>query len=367
MKTHLRRYAFSLVELLVVIAILGLLVSLLLPAIQQAREAARRMQCGNHVKQLTLAIQLYHDAHGSTPLHMHRSAHDYGTGNSGNLSWYFGLLPSIEETAAHETVLSEISGEGYSWEGLVDESTPLGKVARHRGEVFTCPSESTVNNNVPGIANFSYVANAGPSRLLSLPGRGTSLRSRGIISHSRMSDQGPDSVNCQGEWLPGSNHIVRFQEITDGLSNTAAVSEGLVNDGTGNHPDIRRNLYYTKTKLIQVPGTPVFDVIADGMANRVNWPNWGQYKGLSWLYTSSWEKHLYHHVFLPNSISIPGYNDDWFRCSEADGAVTPSSNHPGGVQISMADGSVRFVAESVDMNVWWAIGTAAGGEAVGEF
>lgn len=243
----------------------------------------------------------------------------------------------------------------------------MGQIARVQIETFLCPSESETNTLVAGLANFSYVANAGPSRLLSLPGSGTSSRSRGIISHSRMSPTGPGTANCQGQWLNGSNNTVRFRDITDGLSNTAAISECLVNDGSGNHRDIRRNLYYTGSGMIQTPGASIRDVVTDGLSNPQNWSDWSQYKGLSWLYTSSWEKHLYNHVFPPNTVSIPSYDTDWFRCSEADGAITPSSNHPGGVQMSMADGSVRFMPDTIDIEIWWALGTASSGDIVGQF
>ncbi len=368
MKLIARRTGFTLIELLVVIAIIAILIALLLPAVQQAREAARRTQCRNNLKQLTLAIHNYHDVYSRTPLHMHRAAHDYGgNGDSGNLSWYFGLLPFVEEANAYNFLPSSITGAGYSWTGIVNGSTPLGQMARVQMGTFLCPSESETNANVPGLANFSYVANAGPPRHLALPNAGVSTRSRGFISHSRMSPAGPGTANCSGTLLAGSNNSVRFRDITDGLSNTAAISESLVNDGGGNHRDKRRNLHYTGSGMIQTPGASIRDVVRDGLANHVNWSSWSQYKGLNWLYTSSWEKHLYNHVFPPNTISIPGYNTDWFRCSEADGAITPSSNHVGGVQISLADGSVRFISDSIDIDTWWALGTRGDGENISDF
>ncbi|QDU39754.1 putative major pilin subunit [Maioricimonas rarisocia] len=361
-----RRNGFTLIELLVVIAIIAILVSLLLPAVQQAREAARRTQCRSNLKQITLAMHNYHDVHTTTPLHMHRAAHDYGgNGSSGNLSWYFGLLPYIDQANVFGNLPAMVTGAGYSWNGIVNNNTPLGQMARVQVPTFLCPTESGVNSIVPGLANFSYVANAGPPRHLALPDGRTSTRSRGIISHSRMASSGPGTTNCTGSWLAGSNNSVRFRDIVDGLSNTAAISESLVNDGSGDHRDRRRNLYYTGAALIQNPGTPIEQVVTNGLTNHVNWSDWSQYKGSSWLYTSSWEKHLYNHVFPPNTISIPGYNTDWFRCSEADGAITPSSDHVGGVQLSMMDGSVRFINNSIDLHVWWAVGTANAGDKTG--
>ncbi|EAQ80382.1 hypothetical protein DSM3645_11072 [Blastopirellula marina DSM 3645] len=355
-------------ELLVVIAIIGVLIALLLPAVQQAREAARRMQCSNNLKQLTLAFHSYHDIWQATPLHMHRAGHDYGgNGNAGNLSWYYGILPNVEETAAYDYLPAQSTGAGSSWTGIVNGDTALGEIARVKMETFLCPSESETNVRVPGVANFNYVANAGPSRLLTIPGQGTTSRSRGIISHSRMSDTGPSIGNCSGEWLAGSNHTVGFRDITDGLSNTAAISESLVNDGLGIHADIRRNLCYTGSKMIQTPGASIRDVVTDGLSNPISYSSWSWNKGSSWIYTSSFEKHLFHPVMPPNTISIPGYNTDWFRCSEADGAVTASSEHPGGVQMSMIDGSARFVSDTIDIEIWWALGTASGGDLVGKF
>ena len=362
-----RLQGFTLVELLVVIAIIGILVGLLLPAVQAAREAARRMQCSNNVKQLTLAMHTYNDVYNAFPLHMHRSAHDYGggTGTSGDLSWYYGLLPYVEQGNEFNQVPSATSGTGFAWDGLVAGTTPMGVVGRIKIATFVCPSESVTNTNVAGLANFNYVANSGPPRQLALPSGEVTNTSRGIISHSRMSAAGPGTANCQGAMLGGSNNTVRFKDVTDGLSNTAAVSESLVNEGTGNSKDPRRNLYYTNSAMIQTPGASISAVVADGLANPLNWSDWSQYKGLTWLFADSWEKQLYQHVFPPNTISIPSYNTDWFRCSEADSAITPSSNHTGGIQISMADGSVHFISNSISINTWWAIGTRGSGDLPG--
>jgi len=367
MKRNPVRNGFTLVELLVVIAIIGVLVGLLLPAVQAAREAARRMQCSNNLKQLSLSFHNYHAAFNQMPMHMHRSAGDYGgVGASGNLSWYFGILPFVEAAAAFDFVPSEVSGAGYSYTGLVNNTSELGTIARTQMGSFLCPSENVTNSIIPGLGNFSYLASAGPSRQLVLPGGATSPRSRGVISHSRMSDGGPSIGNCQGSWLQSSNQTIRYRDILDGLSNTAALAESLVNNGSGEGVDPRRLLSYTPSGMIQNFGTPIENVVADGLANHVNWSDWSQYKGMSWIYTSSWEKHLYQHVFPPNTINIASYNTDWFRCSEADGAITPSSNHVGGVMISMADGSVHFITDSINTPLWWAIGSRADSEVINE-
>ena len=108
-------------------------------------------------------------------------------------------------------------------------------------------------------------------------------------------------------------------------------------------------------------------VVSDGLTGYTNWSDWSQYKGHSWLYTDSWQKHVYTHVFPPNTISIPSYSSDTFRCHEGDSGISPSSDHTGGVQVAMMDGSVRFISNSIDLNTWWALGTRNQREVISEF
>ncbi|QDV48046.1 DUF1559 domain-containing protein [Gimesia fumaroli] len=364
------RTGFTLIELLVVIAIIAILIALLLPAVQQAREAARRSQCKNNLKQLCIAIHNYHDTYLRTPLHMHRGSDDYdgaANGGSGNLSWYVGLLPYVDRANIYNQIPFETSGLGDSWSGIANNTSVLGGLARVEIPLFKCPSESVVNT-VVSTANFSYVANAGRPRNLLFPGQPSTggaapPASKGIISISRMNQSGPYSDN----WRATTNASFGFSDIKDGLSNTAALSESLVNDGSGNHPDRRRNLYYTNSAMIEQYDAYIDQVVSDGLSGYLNWSDWSQYKGHSWLYTDSWQKHVYTHVFPPNTISIPSYASDTFRCHEGDSGITPSSDHTGGVHVAMMDGAVRFISNSIDLNTWWALGTKNQREVVGEF
>jgi prepilin-type processing-associated H-X9-DG protein len=155
--------------------------------------------------------------------------------------------------------------------------------------------------------------------------------------------------------------------ITDGTSNTAAVSESLVNDGSGNSSDPRRNLNYTNSGLIDArenPSVAAKLVVQDGLAGPINWPPWSIYKGLTWAYTDAWERHVYAHLFPPNVPPINTYHDDTFRCQEGDSGMNPTSNHPGGVNVSFMDGSVHFIKNSVNLQTWWYMGTRGRGEVV---
>ena len=174
-------------------------------------------------------------------------------------------------------------------------------------------------------------------------------------------------VFCTPVTDPNTNLTVSLASITDGTSNTAAVSESLVNEGQGTSNDKRRNLNYTASGLIDAtsnPSVPALAVVQDGLAGPINYSYWSIYKGLTWSYTDAWEKHVYAHLLPPNSPPINTYHNATFQCEEGDGGMNPTSNHPGGVNVAFMDGSVHFIKNSINLQVWWFMGTRGRGEII---
>ncbi|WP_165075881.1 DUF1559 domain-containing protein [Paludisphaera rhizosphaerae] len=366
------RRGFTLIELLVVIAIIAVLIALLLPAVQAAREAARRMQCTNNLKQLGLGIANYMDVNNVTPMHQYRHAAEGGAGYTGDHAWYCALLPFVEQTAMYNN-LNMVYTDQWVYSGpLMGPNPTENTVIRASVSTFLCPSDGVVNTgsgagNIayqPG--NFNYVANSGHPRNILMPGDspngGNVPPLTGIISMTRMySGQG----SCKSAAYGATAAItVSLASITDGTSNTASVSESLLNDGTGNHRDPRRNLNYTNSAMVEKTDVPALSVVQDARAGVINWKDWSYYKGLTWAYSDAWERHVYAHVLPPNMPNVNTYASNTFRCQEGDSAMNPSSNHPGGVNTAFCDGSVRFIKDSIGLNAWWALGTRNGGEII---
>jgi prepilin-type N-terminal cleavage/methylation domain-containing protein/prepilin-type processing-associated H-X9-DG protein len=376
-----RLWGFTLIELLVVIAIIAVLIALLLPAVQAAREAARRAQCTNNLKQITLAIANYVDVNNVTPLHEYRYATENGgtNGNAGTHSWYCGIAPYLEQAPMYNSINFTYTRE-WVYSGPISGPNPIDYTVNKASIAsLLCPSDGTVNtcsgyaayiNYQPG--NFNYVANTGHPRNVLLPGDPPNTSSlpplTGILSTAKMyvgqlwcyTNSGVDSD-------ANVNVNVSLASITDGTSNTAAVSESLVNDGSGNSPNKLRNLYYTSSGLIDArnnPSVPALAVVQDGLANPIEYAPWSYFKGLTWAYTDAWERHVYAHLFPPNTPPINTYHDSTFRCQEGDSGMCPTSNHPGGVNVSFMDGSVHFIKNSVNLQTWWFLGTRGRGEII---
>jgi prepilin-type N-terminal cleavage/methylation domain-containing protein len=334
------RTGFTLVELLVVIAIIGVLVALLLPAVQTAREAARRMSCSNNLRQMGIGLHNYHDTFNVLPSRM--------TGPSWSTtaasppprhSVFVMLLPYLEQANRYNQIYS---GRFYAWHGDAN-SGYVGKIP-----ALICPSDGLFSQ--PG---------ADRSAMYSPLNYGTCMSDNpNLGSSAGSSDTVPDQ-NIRG--LFGYLHYVRFPQITDGLSNTMALAEIIV---APVNPVLGRAVANDTTSPLNcrshlVNGTYTSgSVIAQFRCHGQRWQDGRpQYCGVT-------------NILPPNSAT----------CSSqaGSGIYTPASRHPGGIQSVFADSSVHFISQNIDTGnlslppaidagspygVWGALGTKAGDEA----
>jgi prepilin-type N-terminal cleavage/methylation domain-containing protein/prepilin-type processing-associated H-X9-DG protein len=302
-----RRSAFTLIELLVVIAIIAILIGLLLPAVQKVREAAARMSCQNNLKQIGLALHNYHSTYQKLPP---------GSNTSG-FTVVALLLPYIEQDNVYKQINLSASPDDPTANG-VPYGTPI--------KMLICPSDPF--NAIPtGMAGNNYFANYGTN----INFFGNSSVANGVFA---LRDGG-----------------IPLLGITDGTSNTAAFSE--LKKGDFN------NATYSSADWINVSavGLPATADDAYSICQGVN-PQDLSYQcfssGGEWLSDDSTGT-AYTHAVPPNTTNCVWLANLTF-------AVTASSAHTNGVNLLLCDGSVHFVANSVSLTTWRALGTRQGGE-----
>ena len=348
------RRAFTLIELLVVIAIIGVLIALLLPAVQSAREAARRSQCTNNLKQLALAAHNYHDQNNCLPpMTTFPAGQEQSWGWS--YSWTLGLLPGLEQTAVYNAFNYSLgmfgNGNGFTYQ------QGNNTVAYLQLAMFLCPSESVKTKPQTPYGTTNYVGNyGGPGSIRYYSGTIVPLTSADLGGHSNL---GP----------------VGFESIRDGTSNTALFSERVL--GLHGNPSVRLNSMDGKRGLFQAPtGAPPDS--DNGAATLAFVQSCKSLPGSTlssasdrngYVWIASYPYHLvvnsYTHVMPPNGTSCANPSDaSWLSFIGPSGAAPPTSFHSGGVNMAFSDGSVRFVKDSVNIQTFWAIGSRAGGEAV---
>ncbi|MDG3006338.1 DUF1559 family PulG-like putative transporter [Paludisphaera mucosa] len=341
------RRGFTLIELLVVIAIIAVLIALLLPAVQSAREAARRSQCINNLKQIGLAAHNYHSSVGCFPLAGSKNAF----GGPGDFhpwsSWSAQamLLGYMEQAplynAANFSWSPTIGGAGYVMNTTVSDAVI---------NAFLCPSDGFA-----GKANInSYYASYG-----------TTVEQGGFESNQPSQSSG---LYCQYT-------IYTVADCTDGSSNTVAFGESLTGDNAGTTSAYRGNMELGAsgakvTGYVLDGSSRMADVIADlqtcAIASR-NTTNGSisSARGFRWGYSATGYS-MFNVLQTPNELKFNGCR---FGCG---GGCDPSygysyglsSNHAGGVNVAFGDGSVRFIKDSISRPTWWALGTRSGGEVV---
>lgn len=342
--TH--RAGFTLVELLVVIAIIGILIGLLLPAVQAARETVRRTQCANNLRQLGLAVHSYHDVHQKFPS---GKAIDYRTSVPGapvyaRWSIHSQLLPFIEQNNLYDHIDFRLPPETPGMAGPVINFMPAyqnpGRVnsvaCRTLVSTFLCPSDaSSVFGDWPGQNN--YYANQGTSFLCD-------------VSENQPSTIAPREL-ANGPFYYLSTK--RFGDIKDGTSNTVFFSEKRRGNGTAD----------PQTDMLTMPNTNTLEATytACMSLNPATATPLTSRQGYSWVMGEMCCT-TYNHVAPPNSTTCAGIGFPG-NMSNMAMQVPPSSFHSGdGVNCMMGDNSVRFAASHIDLTVWRAMGTVNGRE-----
>jgi len=322
------RRAFTLVELLAVIAIIGVMVGLLLPAVQAAREAARRMSCSNNLKQIALAMHNYHDTFNALPKpgYHYRDTIVNASSTSSAHSWAVSILQFIEQAPLQDQFDYSYAGGTRGFRNS-PQNLLLGsqEIATYRcpsdggrKELFSPSSSWTLpEGGRGGLARGNYGINTGA-------GSGTSR-----TDFRRRNERGP--FHFGGSGRPNDPYGANFADIHDGLSNTVLIGEMVAGE---TRADIRGVWMYASGMYI-CGGEPSY------RSNRI--------------------------LLTPNSVALDdrqmdrpgrcghtGDVDRHLRCSSGGsrGFQTARSRHPGGVQVALCDGSVRFINETIPLEIW---------------
>ena len=355
-----RRRGFTLVELLVVIAIIGVLVGLLLPAVQSAREAARRMQCTNNLKQIGLGLHNYESTFKKFPPGRMSPYFGNFAGSPTSICWTGAIsvqthiMPYMEMGNAFNQF--DFANSRWREPPLGAPNCPQNRtVVNYRLPNFICPSEGKDPGSVP-VNNYRY-----------------SFGSTFCVSSAwtdANGNQEPWTTNCSrevngaaaGMFTEGSR---RVGEITDGLSNTAAFSERIVGDNDANRitaGDFRRT-------VPQDPSQTTATILASCTSTATTGSHTSD-MGLgpgAWTYGHQYRT-IYNHLFTPNSKIF----DCSTNVSAVDGnnegaIITARSYHTGVVNMLLADSAVRTVSDSIDLATWRSLGTRGGGEVLGDY
>lgn len=341
---------FTLVELLVVIAVIGLLMALLLPALQRTRETARRASCTNNLKQLGVATHNFVDARKTLPPGSIAKAYPANA----NLEWTLyrwsmlaHVLPYLEETNLRTTL--DFSVPLYIAASGNAVSPTNSQAVRTVVPAFLCPSDQ----------GEKVSPSFGPTNYAACAGSGVGGGTPGLAATKHMAAEATD-----GLFYVNSN--VRFTQVVDGLSNTAMLSESILGVPLSGP---RHNAQFEYKFVFKGP-------LTDGMcASAFSW-NFNDPRSFSWA-NGEYRCGLYNHYYAPNSATPDCLGSDTVgKAIDLEtrtatrytpyGWRTARSRHTGGVNVTFADGSVRFVADSVDALVWTAAATRDGHEVPGE-
>jgi prepilin-type N-terminal cleavage/methylation domain-containing protein/prepilin-type processing-associated H-X9-DG protein len=336
-----RRRAFTLIELLVVIAIIAILIALLLPAVQQAREAARRTQCKNNLKQYGLAIANYHDVHGAFPI---GGAGTWSNWTGSHLSWQARVLPFADQTSMYNMINMDRRADAILHEPLGSGSNLLGRIVPY----MLCPSDSTMISNPEwsgwganpyggsatwlGPAQTNYCGSLGSQSTPSAGGAACEPWQQfmqpiaaGNVGHGSSENKSLIS----GMFARGMGATIKIGDVSDGTSNTIVVGEIL--------PDCNdhREGAWASNGMGNAHASTVVPINNMTTCSKAN-PG---------------------KITHPACTNMNNWNFSWgFR-----------SMHTGGAHFLLVDGSVRFISETVDHTTYQRLGGRADNRQVGNF
>jgi prepilin-type N-terminal cleavage/methylation domain-containing protein len=317
----MRRSAFTLIELLIVIALIGLLVALLLPAVQSARAAAERTACANNLRQIGVALQNHHQSQHAFPP-------GRGTPAPRIFSPQARLLAYLEEQSIDAQIDFNAAPATYTAPpATVYDGSKNFAAASTICPVLLCPTNELLGR-VPAseFAATNYAACTGSG--------------------------------VEGGWLTTADGVFtngdpkRIQDVTDGASHTIAFSERTLGPGS----ELDSSAFDTRRSMREIPGAAIpTDTNCEPSASG----NWNHERGAKWI-VGNYGNTLYNHSFTPNAEPPDCLNATQQRTLSA-----ARSSHAGGVQVLLCDASVQFIADAIDLRTWQSLATIAGSELVG--
>jgi prepilin-type N-terminal cleavage/methylation domain-containing protein/prepilin-type processing-associated H-X9-DG protein len=385
------RRGFTLIELLVVVAIIAVLIALLLPAVQSARESARRAQCQNNLKQLGLAMHNYQTQQGTfPPLVQNGSFNVWGNtfGTNGiyfdpwPLDWTASLLGQLDQMPLYNQLNWYVSSGwmGFGWPGWDPQNTSVLSV---QIKTLLCPSETMSRPSLGPGTRRNYVANiGGPANFYAWSGMLVPLKDNPPFDYAGVywnqnsgTTFGPEAV------LDGMTNTCMFSETMLGTppAGPIALSAAVPRQSTyqfqltipnywdqGPQGGVQALLFYRT--CLAIPGTYLSKASNQGATGNATGYGLFPASGNIWMAGNAanslmWD--AYNHYTPPNTQSCSASNNYYSTpYGEFMDAIPPSCFHPGGINICFADGSVRWVKNTIQYQVWWALGTRNGNEAI---